>query len=238
VTGSSNTAVGEQAGADLIGDRNIAIGSGAGHGTSGTPLTVSDSIAVGVNSLAGYNRSVAIGTGVSTTRVGQVAVGDANSTYTLAGINSDTSKATQNGDTFIVTSDNAGNLATTAYSVQQIQNTITTVTALDSRVTTNTSNIATLDSRVGALETDFHHLDGRIDEAFEGAAMAMAMAGASLPADKNYAVSINWGNFEGKNAFAGTAQARLSENVLVHAGVGYGASTQSIGGRAGLTFAW
>ncbi|MBZ9852029.1 YadA-like family protein [Mesorhizobium sp. CA14] len=110
---------------------------------------------------------------------------------------------------------------------------------LDSRVTTNTQDIANLDNRVTGLEANlsegFARLDGRIDQAFEGA--AMAMAAPAMPLDKNYAVSINWGGFEGKNAFAGTAQARISESFMVHGGIGVG-SSGTVGGRAGLTYAW
>ena len=115
------------------------------------------------------------------------------------------------------------------------------ISDLDSRVTTNTQDIASLDNRVTGLETSlgegFARLDGRIDKAFEGAAMAMAMAAPAMPSDKNYAVSINWGGFEGQNAFAGTAQARISESFMVHGGIGLG-STGTVGGRAGLTYAW
>lgn len=115
------------------------------------------------------------------------------------------------------------------------------ITDLDGRVTTNTQDIANLDGRLTGLEASveggFARLDGRIDKAFEGAAMAMAMAAPAMPTDKNYAVSINWGGFEGQNAFAGTAQARISENFMVHGGIGLG-STGTVGGRAGLTYAW
>lgn len=113
----------------------------------------------------------------------------------------------------------------------------TQIAGLDSRVTANTSAITALDGRVGALETGLDRLDGRVDKAFEGAAMAMAMAAPAMPTDKNYAVSINWGDFGGKNAFAGTVQARVSEDFMIHGGIGFG-SSGTVGGRAGLTYAW
>ncbi len=117
----------------------------------------------------------------------------------------------------------------------------TQIADLEGRVTINTQDIAALDSRVTGLESQleegFSRLDGRIDEAFEGAAMAMAMAAPAMPVDKDYAISINWGGFEGANGFAGTAQARVSENFVLHGGVGVG-SSGTVGGRAGLTFAW
>lgn len=115
-------------------------------------------------------------------------------------------------------------------------------TVQDGLIATNAGDIAALDSRVDGLDQrmmdSFSHLDGRIDKAYEGAAMAMAMAAPAMPYDKNYAVSINWGNFEGKSAFAGTAQARISDHLMIHGGVGYGSGSHSVGGRAGLTFSW
>ena len=111
-----------------------------------------------------------------TTRANQVSIGTTTQTYTLAGVNSGASKAAQSGDTYFLTGDASGNLATTSFSV------------------------SALDSRIASLEGSVGEIDGRIDKAFEGSAMAMAMAGAALPADKDFAVSINWGGFEGANA--------------------------------------
>jgi hypothetical protein len=105
-------------------------------------------------------------------------------------------------------------------------------------IATNTSNIALLDGRVGSLESGLNAVNGRIDKAFEGNAMALAMAGSGLPGDKNYAVSLNWGTFQGENAFAGSAQARISENVILSGGIGVGAGNHTVGGRAGVTVAW
>lgn len=105
-------------------------------------------------------------------------------------------------------------------------------------IATNTTNIALLDGRVGSLESGLNAVNGRIDKAFEGTAMALAMAGSGLPGDKNYAVSLNWGTFQGENAFAGSAQARISENVVLSGGIGVGASNHTVGGRAGVTVAW
>ncbi|RUY82833.1 hypothetical protein EN974_37470 [Mesorhizobium sp. M7A.F.Ca.CA.001.12.2.1] len=156
-----------------------------------------------------------MGAGVKTTRAGQVAIGAGAATYTFAGVNSAASKAAQSGPTYLLTSDGAGNLATSGIDIGQI---------------------AGLDNRVSTLENGFSDLNGRIDKAFEGTAMALAMAGGSLPADKNFAVSINWGTFEGQNAFAGTAHARLTDNLFINGGVG--ASDHTVGGRAGLMLAW
>lgn len=210
IIGDENSAFGADAGRWVNGSHNVAMGAGAGSGTLATPLEVNDTVAIGTNALAAHDNSIAIGSGVTTSRVNQVAIGTDENTYTLAGITSSASSAAQSGDVYVVTTDSAGNLAASAFPVPD------------------------LSSVNGRIDEAF----SRIDTAYEGSAMAMAMAGAGLPADKNYAVSINWGNFEGSNAFAGTAQARVSENFLLHGGIGYGASNGSVGGRAGMTFAW
>ena len=80
-----------------IGSHNSAIGSGA--------------IALGDGARAGADGSVAIGRGAVATRVDQVALGSAASTYTMSGIASDASRAAQSGATGFVTSDASGNLA-------------------------------------------------------------------------------------------------------------------------------
>ncbi len=68
--------------------------------------------------------------------------------------------------------------------------------------------------------------------------MALAMAGtvSVLPDNKAAAISANWGTFEGQNAGAISGVARLQGDVFLNAGFGF--STNTAGGRAGLTFAW
>lgn len=277
-----NANFGMSAGAYNQGNNNVAIGWHAGgsrlrdEDDLAIPIEVHNTVAVGANSQALSNGGIAIGADVTATRENQVAIGTAAHTYTLAGINSEASKAAQTGSTYMVTSDATGNLATSTFDLatlenlpsrldtaeQNISHLQTTVSSHGTRITDietkdieqdgrldahqftlneHTSQITALDSRVGVLENrmdeGFARLDRRIDQAFEGAAMAMAMAAPTMPYDKNYAVSINWGNFEGQNAFAGTAQARVSESFIFHGGVGIG-SSGTLGGRAGVTFAW
>lgn len=291
-----NANFGMSAGAYNQGNNNVAIGWHAGgsrlrdEDDLAIPIEVHNTVAVGANSQALSNGGIAIGADVTATRENQVAIGTAAHTYTLAGINSDASKAAQTGSAYMVTSDAAGNLATSTFDLatlenlpsrldtaeQNISDLQTTVSSHGTRITDietkdieqdgrltgvetknveqdgrldahqftlneHTSQITALDSRVGVLENrmdeGFARLDRRIDQAFEGAAMAMAMAAPTMPYDKNYVVSINWGNFEGQNAFAGTAQARVSESFILHGGVGLG-SSGTLGGRAGVTFAW
>ncbi len=78
--------------------------------------------AVGQGANANFANSAAFGQGVSTTRENQQSFGSGSTNYTMAGINSDSSKGFQSGPTYVVTSDASGNLATTSFSVDQITN--------------------------------------------------------------------------------------------------------------------
>jgi trimeric autotransporter adhesin len=74
--------------------------------------------------------------------------------------------------------------------------------------------------------------------AFAGTAVAIAMGGTALPADKKFAVSADYGYFQGQSAMGLSAQMRLSPNLVANAGIGTGFLPGGVGGRAGLTFAW
>jgi hypothetical protein len=84
---------------------------------------------------------------------------------------------------------------------------------------------------IAALQND-------VRRGFEGTAIAIAMGGTTLPWDKNFAVSANWGTFAGENAAGFSALLRLNPNWVFNAGVGAGFAHGGVGGRAGLTFAW
>jgi hypothetical protein len=64
------------------------------------------------------------------------------------------------------------------------------------------------------------------------------MGGTSLPPDKRFAISANWGTFRGENALSLAAQMRLSSNVILNGAVGTGFAQNGVGGRAGVTVAW
>lgn len=101
-TGLNATAVG--AGASATGDNSAAFGVNAS--ASGTNAT-----AIGAGASAAYNNSTAVGQGATTTRANQLVLGTASQTVSAPGINSDLSRSRQSGPLGIVTSDNAGNLA-------------------------------------------------------------------------------------------------------------------------------
>jgi hypothetical protein len=163
-TGVSSTATGGAAWA--TGDFSTATGVGA-HATGigstatgvGAQATADNATALGRGATAGFANSMALGQGVATTRADQVMVGTATNTYTLAGVASAQSRAAQTGPTNFVTSDQAGNLATSNYGP-------TDVAALDSRVTTLENSAA----NIGA------NMARNLAEARSGTALALAAA--------------------------------------------------------------
>jgi hypothetical protein len=124
----------------------------------------------------------------------------------MPGINSAASLSSQSGPTRVVTSDAAGNLATADFAPADIS-------GLQANVTT---------------------LQSQMRQAFEGTAIAIAMGGSSLPADKKFAISTNWGTFRGENAASILAQARVTENIVLNGGVAMGFAQGGVGGRAGV----
>jgi hypothetical protein len=188
---------------------SVAIGAAARAGGGGT--------AVGDNTSATFANSAAFGRGAQATRANQQVFGTASNTYTMAGVTSAASKAAQSGPTQVVTSDAGGNLAT--------------ATLADLGLASN-SDLAVINGRLDALTH-------RSNKAFTGIAMAFAMAGMPtlLPGER-FAITMNWGTFEGANGLAlGTAM-RLSENLQLNGSIGYGADQNLVGGRVGLRLGW
>jgi trimeric autotransporter adhesin len=216
---SRNVAVGANASATGNNSNNIAIGLLAhadGNGTDNTAVgafanaTGPNSSAFGTSSSATFANSTAVGANATATRANQVAVGTATNTYTLAGITSAASLAAQTGPTKVVTTDAFGNLAAASFTPQDISG---------------------LQSNVGILQQ-------QMKQSFEGTAIAIALGGASLPADKRFAISTNWGNFRGQNAVGVAAQMRLTDYAVANVGVGGGFAQGGFGSRAGVTLAW
>ena len=69
-------------------------------------------------------------------------------------------------------------------------------------------------------------------------AIALGGSGAILPDDKDFAASLNYGTFDGQNAMSFSGVGRISDNVFLNGGVGTGLNQGTVGGRAGVTFAW
>src|SRR3954454_6978959 len=173
--------------------------------------------AIGAGAQATFANSTAIGAGASASAPNQIALGSASNTYQVAGVASAASLAAQSGPISFVTTDAAGHLASANLAVPDISGL--------------QSNVAALQSSVGALQM-------QMKQAFEGAAVAIAMGGAALPSDKKFAISTNYGNFRGQSAMSFGAQLRLATNVVANVAVASGFQQGGIGSRAGVMIAW
>ena len=78
-----------------------------------------------------------------------------------------------------------------------------------------------------------------IDRNTEGVALAMAMAGTpTLLPMENFALTANWGQFEGAHGLAAGFAVRLDQNIQLNGGVAYGPSESTVGTRAGIRIGW
>ncbi len=130
-------------------------------------------------------------------------------------------------------------LATHTGQIASLQTAATTTAAT---LLDHGQRLDTLDARMNdgfaALSAGIDRVNQRVDVAHEGVAMAMALSSPYVPQDKTFALSGGWGTFEGKNAFGLSGAVRATEYLQFDAGVAYGASSASVGGRMGATLAW
>jgi hypothetical protein len=140
------------------------------------------------------------------------------------GITSAASKAAQGGPLQIVTSDAGGNLATNTAAGLGLA---------------SLNDITGINSQLGGINARINDLDGRTTKALNGVSMAFAMAGTPwlLPTER-FAVTMDWGTFQGTNAVALNGAFRLSTNVQANGGLAYGANGGGVGGRAGVRVGW
>ena len=214
-------------------DAATAVGQGAtvaagatGGSAFGQGSTVSgaNGTAIGTGAVAAFAGSTAIGAGAVTTAPNQMVFGTASSTYVAPGITSAASKAAQSGPLQIVTSDAGGNLATN--------------TAAGLGLASST-DISALNSQIVGINTRLNDLDGRTTKALNGVAMAFAISGVPwLQPTERFAVSANYGTFQGTNGIALNGALRLSTRLQAEGGIAYGANGGGVGGRAGLRMGW
>src|SRR5215471_18233417 len=153
------------------------------------------STAMGQGASTGFfNNAMAIGNGAVATRNNQVVIGTATNTYTTPGITSAASRAAQSGPLQIVTSDANGNLATDGGALF--------------------NNINNLTSQINQLNQDVRRLDG-------GVAMSMALGGVYLPEHQRFAVHTDLGFYNGAQALAVQAIARINQTFTANGGVAY-----------------
>jgi YadA-like protein len=100
-------------------------------------------------------------------------------------------------------------------------------------------DISAINSQIAGINSRLDNLTSMSNKATTGVAMAFAMAGVpSLMPNENFAITMNWGNFQSANGLALNAAVRLDNHVQFNAGVGYGANQNLVGGRVGLRFGW
>ena len=124
-TGTNAIAIGNGAvatGSVAVGNGALASNGGAAFGDNAV-ATGTNSTAVGPGATATHANAAAFGNGATTTRANQHVYGTASNTYTMPGITSAASRAAQSGPTQVVTSDAAGNLATTTLSASSADRT-------------------------------------------------------------------------------------------------------------------
>src|SRR5262249_41660455 len=101
------------------------------------------------------------------------------------------------------------------------------------------TDINAINAQIGGMNTRLNDLDGRTTKALNGVSMAFAMGGTPwlLPTER-FAVSMDWGTFQGTNAVAINGAFRLGTNGQANCGLAYGANGGGAGGRAGVRVGW
>jgi autotransporter adhesin len=159
-----------------------------------------NAVAIGSNTSANFDNSVAIGNGATVTRANQQVFGTAANTYTMPGITSAASRAAQSGPTQVVTSDASGNLATSTLSGLGIAST-TDLAAINAQLTTQQNQI---------------NVNQR--EARAGTALALAASGLHYDTRPGKAsVAAAYGNFKGQSGLAVGLGYALNQTLRVNA---------------------
>ena len=209
--------MGTAANASGNGTFNTAVGAGS-------TATGANSSAFGSGASATYANATAIGSGAVATRANQQSFGTTSNTYTMAGITSAASRAAQTGPLQFVTTDSGGNLGSSTLGDLGIA---------------GIADIAGINGQIAGLNSRLNDLDGQSSKALNGVAMAFAMSGTPwvMPAER-FAMTLNWGTFDGTNALALSGAMRLGEHMQANGGVAYGTNGGGVGGRLGVRIGW
>lgn len=255
VTGDDNALVGsrirstgnQQAnlGSDIVNDGmgGTAIGHGsvvsAEHGTAvghGAEAGAREATAIGHGASARHERSVAIGTGAQTTRSDQIMLGSRSSTISAPGLaNAPMAWA----DSPTRTDEHAEAKAVVAVDAQGNLGHMMPEELFASFDRGLDRALPAISERFDAMDTRIEGLSRKIDNTREGVAMALAMAAPMVANGKRYAVTGQWGTFDGKHAMALSGAMRIGDYpVYVNGGLGVGLIHGNVGGKAGVTVAW
>ena len=233
-TGAGAIAIGR--GATATGSVAVGIGASASNGGAAfgdnATATGTNATAVGPNATATHANAAAFGTGAATTRANQQVFGTTSNTYTMPGITSGASQAAQTGGpTHIVTSDANGNLAARTPAALGL--------ATSASVTGLNNAVLGLQSSVAGLQADMNKAFRDIDRNAQGIAVVAALSGLTLPTGKDFAVGVDLGFYDDKQAIAAKAAMRLSDNITLTGAVGIGLNDSGrAAGRIGVVAAW
>ena len=108
---------------------------------------------------------------------------------------------------------------------------------------TDAATVGQLGDFSSAVGSELARVESRTNRglaaANEGVAIALAVGGgAHLEPGQNFALSGNWGNYEGQNGIGVGVRARLSDYVSFQGGFGAGLNSGTTGGSAGLSIGW
>ncbi|MFD2031832.1 YadA-like family protein [Ancylobacter dichloromethanicus] len=207
-------------------DNATALGFGAtANGAGATALgqnavaAGASSTALGQNANASASQSSAIGYGAIASYEGSTAIGTGATTSRANQIALGTG-----GSTYTMAGLTSG--ASRAAQSGAVQ--VVTTDAAGNLASANASELF-----------DLRPVMAEIDRVSEGVAMAMAMDTPPLPTGKNMALSAQWGTFGGQNALALSSIARIHEDSFFITGsIGLGLNEGTVGGKAGVLFAW
>lgn len=88
-------------------------------------------------------------------------------------------------------------------------------------------------------------LRDRDKELSEGVAIALSLGAPTFLPGQEFAMRAGWGNFDGSDVFGVTAGGVIdrgsfghNSSVILDGGVGFGLDTNTVAGKAGLSFGW
>jgi len=202
----------------------------------------SDLLVNGVNvgtSLTTNTTNITTNTTNIATNSNNIATNSTNITTNTTNIATNSNNIATNSNNIATNSTNiATNSTNIATNSNDIATNLTNISTNTTHIATNTANVATHASHIAVIDTQVGELYSRADGNSSGVAMAMAMTGGSLPAQKTFAMSLNQGFFKGMTASAMSVFLRASDAIVISGGLAVGSNARETGGRVGMQMAW
>ncbi|MDX2263607.1 MAG: hypothetical protein NW215_01360 [Hyphomicrobiales bacterium] len=253
-TGTNAIAIGTDA--EAIGTNSIAIGAGVFSRPGEVSIGASSNFYrfAGLGSAPGENSRAS-----STFDTSNIKIMVADTTGNVAAVTAETAGVATTAQVETVNN----RVTTVDNRVTAVDNRVTVVdnrvTGVDNRVTVVFNQVAAVDNRVTVVETQvtelfardeaqqrqIGNLQDRDEELAEGIAIALSLDTPTFLPGQDFALRAGWGNFDGADAFGVTAGGVLdrgsfgrNSSVILDGGVGFGVNTNTVAGKAGLSFGW